>query len=112
MVPHGLYSLSLQQVINPTCSYTGVSGRRELKVIGTPLKCILLINLFCLYCYVGVCVALKAEGGMPGWLSGWAPAFGSGRDPGVWDRVPHWAPCEEPASLCLCLCLYLSLCLS
>ena len=36
--------------------------------------------------------------GMPGWLSGWAPAFGSGRDPRIQDQVPHRAPCEEPAS--------------
>ena len=31
--------------------------------------------------------------------------------PGSRDRVPHWAPCREPASPpCLCLCL--SLCVS
>ena len=35
---------------------------------------------------------------MPGWLSGWAPAFGSGCDPQSKDRVPHQAPCMEPAS--------------
>ena len=35
---------------------------------------------------------------MPGWLCGWAPAFGSGRDPRIQDRVSHQAPCEEPAS--------------
>ena len=35
---------------------------------------------------------------MPGWLSGWVPVCGSGHDPRFWDRVPHWAPCEEPAS--------------
>ena len=40
----------------------------------------------------------KGEIGMPGWLSGWASAFGSGRDPGIWDLVPHQAPCGEPAS--------------
>ena len=28
---------------------------------------------------------------MPGWLRGWASAFESGCDPGVWDRVPYWA---------------------
>ena len=37
--------------------------------------------------------------GCPGWLKGWASAFGSGPDPRVWDRVPRQAPCEEPASL-------------
>ena len=31
--------------------------------------------------------------GAPGWLSGWASAFGSGHDPGSWDRVPHQASC-------------------
>ena len=25
-------------------------------------------------------------------------AFGSGYDPRIWDQVPHWAPCMEPAS--------------
>ena len=28
---------------------------------------------------------LKFIWGMPGWLSGWTPAFGSGRDTGIWD---------------------------
>ena len=23
--------------------------------------------------------------------------------PGSWDRVPHWAPCREPASLSACV---------
>ena len=36
--------------------------------------------------------------GMPEWLSGQAPAFGSRCDPGIQDRVPHQAPCEEPIS--------------
>ena len=36
--------------------------------------------------------------GMPGLLSSWAPAFGSGRDPRIQDQVPHLAPYEEPAS--------------
>ena len=31
-------------------------------------------------------------------LSGWASAFGSGRDTGSGDGVPHQAPYEEPAS--------------
>ena len=30
--------------------------------------------------------------GTPGWLSGWASAFGSGRDLRVWDRVPARSP--------------------
>ena len=36
--------------------------------------------------------------GTPGWLSGWAPTFSSGGDPGIWNLVPHRAPCGEPAS--------------
>ena len=36
--------------------------------------------------------------GAPEWLSGWASAFGSGHDSGSADRVPHLAPCKEPAS--------------
>ena len=36
--------------------------------------------------------------GTPGWLSGWAPTFSSGRDPGIWNLVPHRAPYGEPAS--------------
>ena len=43
-------------------------------------------------------IYIKYKLGMPGWLSGWAPAFGSGRDPRIRDQVLHWAPCEEPAS--------------
>ena len=34
--------------------------------------------------------------GTPGWLSGWASAFGLGRDAGSGDWVPHQAPCMEP----------------
>ena len=36
--------------------------------------------------------------GTPGWLSGWASAFGSGCDPGVPDPVLHQAPSKDPAS--------------
>ena len=32
--------------------------------------------------------------------------------PGCWDRVPHWAPCREPASFSLFLSLCLSFCVS
>ena len=45
--------------------------------------------------------------GCLGWLSGWASAFGSGRDTRSWDQVPHQAP-----HISLCLCFYLSLCVS
>ena len=49
--------------------------------------------------------------GMPGWLSGWASAFGSGCDPGVLGIESHIG---SPQGTCfsLCLCLYLSLCVS
>ena len=43
----------------------------------------------------------NAKLGIPGWLSGLAPAFGPGCDPG--DRVPHQASCMEPASLTACV---------
>ena len=58
--------------------------------------------------------------GAPGWLSSWASAFGSavgrlplaeGVIPGSWDRIPHRAPCREPASPSACVSpsLYVSL---
>ena len=48
---------------------------------------------------------------MPGWLSGWASAFGSECDPGVLGLSPTSAsPHGGCFSLCLCLCL--SLCFS
>ena len=40
----------------------------------------------------------NANLGAPGWLSGWASAFGSGHDPGIQAWVLHQAPCREPAS--------------
>ena len=42
---------------------------------------------------------------MPGWFSGWAPAFSM--IPGSWDQVPHRAPLVEPVlplPMCLPLC--------
>ena len=49
--------------------------------------------------------------GIPGWLSGLAPAFGPGRDPGVQGSSPTSGSLHGACfSLCLCLCL--SLCLS
>ena len=51
--------------------------------------------------------------GTPGWLSGWVPAFFSGHDPRIRDRVQHRAPCVEPASSSACvLPLSLSVCVS
>ena len=38
-------------------------------------------------------------------------ALAQGMIPGSWDQVPHWAPCEEPASPSA-MSLPLSLCLS
>ena len=46
--------------------------------------------------------------GIPGWLSGFAPAFRQGRDPGV----PHGAICMEPASPSAFVSASLSLSLS
>ena len=57
-------------------------------------------------------VLLKLVLGRPGWLSNCASAFDSGSDPGVWDRVPHQAPCKESASPSDCVSASLSVCLS
>ena len=52
----------------------------------------------------------KIQHGMPGWLSGWASAFGSGWDPRVLESSPaSGSPQGACFSLCLCLC---SLCVS
>ena len=49
--------------------------------------------------------------GIPGWRSGFAPAFGPGRDPGDPGSSPtSGSRCVEPASPSACLCLSLSLC--
>ena len=50
--------------------------------------------------------------GIPGWLSGLAPAFSPGHDPGVLGSRLCQAPCMEPASPSVCLCLSLSLSVS
>ena len=47
-----------------------------------------------------------------GGLGGGASAFGSGRDPGSWDRVSRPAPCMEPASPSAWVSASLYLCLS
>ena len=50
--------------------------------------------------------------GIPGWLSGLAPAFGSGRDPGDPGSSPTSSSLRGACfSLCLCLCLFLCVCL-
>ena len=42
--------------------------------------------------------SIKTGTGAPGWLSGWASAFGSQvMILGSWDWVLHQAPCREPA---------------
>ena len=45
--------------------------------------------------YEGFCLK-QNKTGTPGWLSGWVPAFSSGRDPGIRDRIPHQAPRRDP----------------
>ena len=48
--------------------------------------------------------------GIPGWLSGLAPAFGPGRDPGVPGSSPTSGSLHGACfSLCLCFCLSVSL---
>ena len=49
---------------------------------------------------------------MPGWLSGLAPPLAQGVILESWDRVPHGAPCMEPASPSACVSASLSLCVS
>ena len=52
----------------------------------------------------------KDKLGAPAWFSGWASAFGSGRDPWVLGLSPATgSPQGACLSLCLCLCLSLSL---
>ena len=48
-----------------------------------------------------------AQVGTPRWLSGWAPAFGSGRDPRVLGSSPMLG---SPQGVCFSLCLCLFLC--
>ena len=52
---------------------------------------------------------LKENEGIPGYLSGLAPAFGPGCD---WDQVSHQAPCMEPASPSACVSASLSVSLT
>ena len=56
-------------------------------------------------------------GGIPGWCSGLAPAFGRGREPGDPGSSPTWGSrCMEPASpsayVSASLSLSLSLCVT
>ena len=56
---------------------------------------------------------LKLFIGIPGWLSGLAPAFSPEHDPGVLGLSPTTGSLREACfSLCLYLFLSLSLCLS
>ena len=50
--------------------------------------------------------------GQLGGLSGLAPPSALGVILETRDRVPHWVPCMEPASLSVCVSASLSLCLS
>ena len=61
--------------------------------------CLHLLHFFFLSCiYLGT----------PGWLSGWAPAFGSGCDLRILESNPAWGSLWGACfSLCLCLCLSL-----
>ena len=56
------------------------------------------------------CFLSKTFIGTPRWLSSWVAALGSGRDPGIQDRVLHRAPARSlllplPISLSLCVCV-------
>ena len=53
---------------------------------------------------------IKSVSGIPGWLSGLAPAFGPGRDPGDRGSGPmSGSRCMEPASPSACVSASLSL---
>ena len=54
---------------------------------------------------------VKPNTGDTWWLSGWAYAFGSGRDPGVQGLSPI-SGSPQGARFSLCLCLYLPLCVT
>ena len=51
-------------------------------------------------------------GGQPGWLSGLAPPPAQGVILETLDRVPHGAPCMEPASPSACVSASFSLTVS
>ena len=59
------------------------------------------------YFYVhDILLNIGHQSGTPGWLSGWASAFGSERDPGVPGSSPTWSlllplPVSLPLSVCL-----------
>ena len=50
--------------------------------------------------------------GQPQWPSGLALPLAQGVILETWDRVPHWAPCVEPASPSVCVSASLSLSVS
>ena len=53
---------------------------------------------------------IKNQGqGIPGWLSGLAPAFSPGCDLESWDGVTHQAPYMEPAPPSACVSASFSL---
>ena len=64
-----------------------------------------------LFCLHGWCLR-ELIPGMPGWLSGWALAFGSGHHPRIRGRVPHQAPCREPATPSAYVSASFSVCVS
>ena len=89
------------------CQINKIFKRKILWLYLMPLNKFLFLRpeaeLLC-KSYWGVCV-------IPGWLSGLAPAFGPGRDPGVPGLTPTLGSLHGACfSLCLCLCL--SLCVS
>ena len=62
--------------------------------------------------FLNIILTLKLlQMGMPGWLRGLVPSFGSGRDPGVLGSGPTSGSLHG-ACFYLCLSLLLSLCLS
>ena len=59
---------------------------------------------------MGYMICIRTEGiGQPGWLSGLVPPSAQGVILESQDRVPHPAPCMEPASPSACVFASLSL---
>ena len=83
-----------------------ISGRQGSSIT---IRCLFVVMIHI------ICDSFKTfiRGEIPGWLSGLAPAFGPGQDPGVPGLSPVSGSLHGACfSLCLCLCLSLSLCVS
>ena len=89
---HGTQRLN-SEIKQSTCSYENLEGQeRGLQIFESFIKIL--------------------DTGAAQWLSGLAPAFGSGLILEAWDRVSCWVPCMEPASPSACVSARPHLCVS